>query len=250
MAGFQGDGAIGLGMGAVLPERPVITRRQHCQYVCVRKPMLLRHRLHRQFCQRQVRQGHRFQSVCGGVVVVQAGIQAFHVLHDQVRLDRVQAAAGGAGFLQEHGVFADPHMGLGEEHAFQQLRKQGVGQRQSGIKIAAGGTAREQVVEVGARGTRQDDALPVAATVHDFDRWRAKDFAQFAGGFGAGVLHGLHSVGVVPAGEGMQGCGKRVPVHITQCFVAFAVGGMALAGAKDQAVLQQALECAGSFISQ
>ena len=160
----------------------------------------------------------------------------------------MQAAAGGTGLLQEHGVVADPDMGLGGKHALHQLCEQGVRQRLFSVEVAAGGATHEQVIEVAADGAWQGEALLAVAAIQGFHRRRAQDFTQFTGGFSAGVLHGLHGVGVVPAGEGVQGRGQRMPMHAAQGFVAFAQGGVAFAVADDQAGFQQALERGGSAI--
>ena len=89
----------------------------------VGEPVLLRDHVHDEPAQRAPRptsprwRGEGFQSVFAGLVVVQAGDHTVDVLHDQVGLYRMQAAAGRAGLLQEYGVVADSHLGLRGEHA-------------------------------------------------------------------------------------------------------------------------------------
>ena len=155
VAGLEGDHAIALGVLAVLPEGAVEARRQHHHHVGVGEPVLLGDHVHHERAQPAVRPAsshrrrQRLQRVLDRLVVVQARRDALDVLHDQVALHRMQAAAGGHVLLQEHGVIADPYFGLGGEHALQQLCEQLERHLAARIEIAAGDATRQQFVEVG-----------------------------------------------------------------------------------------------------
>ncbi len=164
------------------------------------------------------------------------------MLHDEVGLGRVQAAAGRAALLQERGVVADPHLGLRREHALQQLREQFLRQLPRGIEIAAGRAPREQRVEVVAGHARERDARTRVADRVGFRRRRPEHLAHLGRGFGLAVLHVPDRVRIVPSGEGVQRRRQRVPVRVAQALVAFALRGVRAARADRQPRLQQATQ--------
>ncbi len=133
---LQCDHTITFGVLPVFPEGPIETRNQRNQYVCICKPVLLPDSLHDEII-RAFNPCYKPERVNICTIVINACRQPFHTPDQDIRLDRMQTAAGWDVFFQKDQIVADLHLSLCGKNPLQHVGEHLKGNCFVPVKITA-----------------------------------------------------------------------------------------------------------------